>query len=136
MRRERPTKTGRRLAPAPGASDKAASLARNGSQREPGARRQRERALGQGGAHGVAQGRLVGIVERGVEGAGGGTGAAGERLPVVVEVGVVDARLERAAGDVLQAGAAEPLDEVALAHAGERPLVGDARVDLTRGAQS
>ena len=40
-------------------------LARNGSQREPGARRQRERALGQGGAHGVAQGRLAGIVERG-----------------------------------------------------------------------
>src|ERR671930_779169 len=91
-------------------------LARHGSQREPGARRQRERALGQGGAHGVAQGRFAGIVERGVEGAGGGTGGAGERLPVVVEVGVLDARLERAAGDALQAGAAEPLDEVALAH--------------------
>src|SRR5205823_10439987 len=106
-----------------------ATLARNGSQREPGARRQRERALGQGGAHGVAQGRLAGIVERGVEGAGGGTGGAGERLPVVVEVGVVDARLERAAGDALQAGAAEPLDEVALAHAGAWLLVGDARVD-------
>jgi hypothetical protein len=30
------------------------ALARNGSQREPGARLQRERALGQGGAHGVA----------------------------------------------------------------------------------
>ena len=29
-------------------------LARNGSQREPGARRQRERSVGQGGAHGVA----------------------------------------------------------------------------------
>src|SRR6478736_3229690 len=82
-------------------------LRRNGSQREPGARRQRERALGQGGAHGVAQGRLAGIVERGVEGAGGGTGGAGERLPVVVEVGVVDARLERAAGDALQAGEVE-----------------------------
>src|SRR5205814_9814369 len=54
--------------------------------------------------------------------------------PVVVEVGVVDARLERAAGDALQAGAAEPLDEVALAHAGARLLVGDARVDLTRSA--
>src|SRR5205809_8089665 len=110
------------------------ALARSGSQREPGARRQRERALGQGGAHGVAQGRLAGIVERGVEGAGGGTGGAGERLPVVVEVGVVDARLERAAGDALQAGAAEPLDEVALAHAGAWLLVGDARVDLTRSA--
>ena len=35
------------------------------------------------------------------------TGAAGERLPVVE----VDARLERAAGDALQAGAAEPLDD-------------------------
>src|SRR5512133_213692 len=96
---------------------------RNGSQGEPGARRQCERALGQGGAHGVPQGRFAGIVERGVEGAGGGTGGAGERLPVVVEVGVVDARLERAAGDALQAGAAEPLDEVALAHAGARLLV-------------
>src|SRR3546814_8139303 len=58
----------------------------------------------------------------------------GERLPVVVEVGVVDGRLERAAGDALQAGAAEPLEEVAFAHAGARLVVGDARVDLTRGA--
>src|SRR5581483_6794847 len=98
-------------------------LARNGSQREPGAGRERERALGQGSAHAVAQGRLARVVERGVEGAGGGTGSAGERLPVVVEIGVVDARLERAAGDALQAGAAEPLDEVALTHAGaQRPV--------------
>jgi hypothetical protein len=75
-----------------------------------------------------------GIVDRGAEGAGGGTGGAGKRLPVVIEVGVVDARLERAAGDALQAGAAEPVDEVALAHAGARLLIGDARVDLTRSA--
>src|SRR2546428_7046873 len=110
------------------------ALARSGSQREPGARRQRERALGQGGAHGVAQGRLGGIVERGVEGAGGGTVGAGERLPVVVEVGVVDARLERAAGDALQAGAAEPLGEGGPAHARARLRLGGARGALPRSA--